>query len=562
MSKYLPESSVLDISVFSRMLKNTTNSYKYLFFLAILARLSHITEQVKHLNNNNSVEIKLIDIATEMLLIAWFPHTYFKLSFGVQDQLVSILNKFLFSQTDLEETSISKSSVNRLRINLYNWLSQNIGSLRLIVKYVPYRLLAPFFEKELRGLPDATKNDRIKKMSEDYFDERKPLYKIHDESILIHKYWLNYINNNFAIVEGWAKWEWCDYLQSRNPSVPSIPRKILPVFNRMSMSKETTYWSKILELKPISCIYSHESLNDDFSLDHFLPWTFVTHNQLWNLIPVNSSANSSKSNNLPDLDSYLTKFIETHSTAIHLSRKIFSDKKWQRYMEPYISDLHLTSYVDVLDEVKLEVAYKNTILPLYEIAQSNGFCANWQYIDLNTKNIVHSRVNAQTVFEQHLVDQIPENKKYVSSLPFYPLEIAAGGFVDSEIDEDSKQWINTKQINLFRSLNKDMFISQIHGHSMEPLIPDGSYCLFKYGVADLQNGRIVLVKKEGYEDPETKASFTIKKYFSRKTTASEFDWGHEKIELRPENPEYPVLSIGPDDADNFHVIAEFLQVIE
>jgi len=74
--------------------------------------------------------------------------------------------------------------------------------------------------------------------------------------------------------------------------------------------------------------------------------------------------------------------------------------------------------------------------------------------------------------------------------------------------------------------------------------------------------RIVLVKKEGYEDPDTKASFTIKKYFSQKTIASEFEWEHEIIELRPENSEYPVLSIGPDDADSFHVIAEFLQVIE
>jgi SOS-response transcriptional repressor LexA len=339
----------------------------------------------------------------------------------------------------------------------------------------------------------------------------------------------------------------------------------------MSMSKETTYWSKILELKPIACIYSHESLKDGFSLDHFLPWTFVTHNQLWNLIPVNSSSNSSKSNNLPDLDSYLTKFIETHSTAIRLSREIFSDKKWQKYMEPYISDLHLTSYADVLDEVKLEAAYNNTIRPLYEIAQSNGFCAGWQYsttkenkysINRNNKIIDHSIVNVQSIFEQHIVDQIPENKKYVSSLPFYSLEIAAGGFADSEIDEETKQWIDTKRINLIRSLSKDMFISQVHGHSMEPLIPDGSFCLFKYGVSGSRNGRIVLVKKEGYEDLDTKASFTIKKYFSQKTTDNEFEWKHEKIELRPENPEYPVLTIEPDDADNFYVIAEFLQVIE
>lgn len=173
-----------------------------------------------------------------------------------------------------------------------------------------------------------------------------------------------------------------------------------------------------------------------------------------------------------------------------------------------------------------------------------------------------SEDSSGSLFEPKMIDDVEDKEKFVSLLPFYPLEIAAGGFMDSEINEDSKQWIDIKQINLFRSLSKDMFISQIHGHSMEPLIPDGSYCLFKYGVVGSRNGKVVLVKKEGYEDPDTKASFTIKKYFSQKTTKSEFEWEHEKIELRPENPDYSVLSVEPDEADNFHVIAEFLQVIE
>ena len=208
--------------------------------------MSHGTKKARHPGN----EIQLIDIATEMLLIAWFPHNYFKLSFGVQDQFASILNKFLNSQVNItEEQSVSKASVDRLRISLYDWLSHNTNELRLILKYVPYRLLTPFFEEELRGLPDTKKNLKIKELSDYYFEEKNPLYKFSGESIVINDHWFNYINNNFAIIEGWVKWQWCDYLQSRNPSVPAIPRKILPVFNRMSMNKETRYWTKILELE-------------------------------------------------------------------------------------------------------------------------------------------------------------------------------------------------------------------------------------------------------------------------------------------------------------------------
>jgi phage repressor protein C with HTH and peptisase S24 domain len=94
---------------------------------------------------------------------------------------------------------------------------------------------------------------------------------------------------------------------------------------------------------------------------------------------------------------------------------------------------------------------------------------------------------------------------------------------------------------------------------MEPLIPNGSYCLFKYGVAGSRNGRVVLVQKSGYEDPETQASFTIKRYYSQKSTSSEFDqneneWQHEKIELRPDSKDYPILTIKPDEAEDFTVI--------
>ncbi len=67
--------------------------------------------------------------------------------------------------------------------------------------------------------------------------------------------------------------------------------------------------------------------------------------------------------------------------------------------------------------------------------------------------------------------------------------------------------------------------------------------------------------RHDYEDPETQASFTIKRYYSQKIAHSEFEWGHEKIELRPENRDYPILTVNPDEVEDFVVIAEFLQVL-
>lgn len=50
------------------------------------------------------------------------------------------------------------------------------------------------------------------------------------------------------------------------------------------------FWKSVREvfiLRGISTffqdIYKAERLDADFSIDHFLPWSFVAHDQLWNL---------------------------------------------------------------------------------------------------------------------------------------------------------------------------------------------------------------------------------------------------------------------------------------
>ena len=46
-------------------------------------------------------------------------------------------------------------------------------------------------------------------------------------------------------------------------------------------------------------------------------------------------------------------------------------------------------------------------------------------------------------------------------------------------------------------LTREMFVAEIVGHSMEPLIPDGSLCVFRKGVTGSRQGRLVLVEALG-----------------------------------------------------------------
>jgi hypothetical protein len=83
--KGLPQSEQLDIPALYRLFENTTNSYKYIFFLSLLDILKRRLFDV-------SLPIDIKEITIEMLANAWYPYAYFKLSFGLQDKLAEKLD--------------------------------------------------------------------------------------------------------------------------------------------------------------------------------------------------------------------------------------------------------------------------------------------------------------------------------------------------------------------------------------------------------------------------------------------------------------------------------------
>jgi HNH endonuclease len=187
-----------------------------------------------------------------------------------------------------------------------------------LVRYVPFRLIRPFF-KELRGLKDYQVNNRITIVAEDMFEVRKPLYKFNQTAteIIIHPEWATYIQANYRIIRGWAAWGWLQYMQRNNRNTPALANKLFPPRERESMQFQISYWEEVLKnCADFRCVYSDKILTlQDMSLDHYLPWSFVAHNQLWNLVPVPKSVNSSKSDRIPN-NIYFEKFVKTQHLGI------------------------------------------------------------------------------------------------------------------------------------------------------------------------------------------------------------------------------------------------------
>ena len=144
-------------------------------------------------------------------------------------------------------------------------------------------------------------------------------------------------------------------------------------------------------------------------------------------------------------------------------------------------------------------------------------------------------------------------------LPRYSLRVAAGKFRENaEVTEDG--WEETPED---LRLTPDMFVARIAGHSMEPLIPDGSLCVFRSGVVGSRNGRLVLV-----EDRQTSGNnrHTVKRYRSEKAPApssspsSGDEWRHSRIRLESLNPDYPSWDLEVEE-ERFQILAEFVRVL-
>jgi hypothetical protein len=318
-------------------------------------------------------------LGVEMLVLAWYPHNFFRLSFGVQDQTAKVLDRLEFSVAGLAVGGAI--AIQNLRAAIEAQQAE-IG-LEQLLRYVPYRLLAVFFEVELRGVPDAARNSGIEALAKQKFDDVRPLYRVvrmpGNTGIAIHPVWGDYLAMNFPIVRSWALWEWLAYLQQRNPNVPALSKKLFPPVRRTPLIQQTRYWDIVMEKEKVNCIYTGRLLNGmPYALDHFLPWSFVCHDQLWNLVPVHPDANSSKGNSVP-AQTYMEAFVRTQCLGLLVSHQVMEKRAWARTAEPYLADLRVPKLDDLLDCNKVESAYLSVLPRLMSLAHSTGFEAGWRY---------------------------------------------------------------------------------------------------------------------------------------------------------------------------------------
>ena len=366
----LPYADNLKIEYLSRVFDRNriSNCYKYFWFMAILDGISE-----------EKTEFTYDELITEMVVIAWYMVTEYSLKLGpsnTTDNLEKVVNYLYETLYQEKIPSTVKKSV--LRDILQNETDKEYLKYKnILTNNVPYCLQSPFYNPENKLLKNPNKNtiseiNREKRLFY-YFREYQKL----NTKIVIDDAWAGYLIRNREILLDWTRYNLIGYLQDRNPSVPGIGDKILPPQAR-DLKRVKKYWDTIISIdQSLTDIYEGVPLSGiSLSIDHFVPWQYVAHDELWNLSPTTRSINSCKGNNLPNWDKYFEELLELEYKA-YLLRYSFDSvaKEFERCADYHLNDsvVRKSLYADNLLKEDFGIRLYNVLYPEYLSAKKCGF---------------------------------------------------------------------------------------------------------------------------------------------------------------------------------------------
>ena len=327
--------------------------------------------------------VPMRSLAARMVALAWHPVTYFRLNLGASDQLarvVALAHEVCDLRDDATERQIYEAVLGAGDPGLRR-------RLEALCNFVPYRLIRPFYAERLSlerrrlGLDSYHFEMQVNRLIVEYNgqDPAGAPYAFAGDAIVLDPEWVAYFRENRHVIEGWLDMQLVGYLQARNPSVPAIPLKIHPP-KRRELTAARAWWAEALADHEFREIYTGVPFTAEafeahgpMSVDHFIPWSFVLHDEPWNLAPMFRDTNSSKGDHLPDLDAFLRPLCAQQFDALTTLRG--RGRGHRAIMESYAAiDPQVAEYerTEAARE-SFTRAVSRVVVPLHQIAANQGF---------------------------------------------------------------------------------------------------------------------------------------------------------------------------------------------
>lgn len=298
--------NALDIEGFARMMKDPSYCYKF-YWLEAIVKL--ITEGV--------TETTFDAVIDEMICNAWYSVREFHIHLsGMQmdGQVRDGLERAILTLTELSNLEAHASGVEiKNAIKTHNTALK--AAKEQLTNMVPYRALAGFFDNvnitvEWSSVPKMTAAIELTNRERVLLPYTLGTSSKLKKEIRFQKPWIDMIQDNAVSILGWIQYEKVKWLQNNNPEVPGLVYKLMPMDEKMrKLGHVRKLWEGILTFSEVRDIFTDEPVvPKQYDVDHFIPWSFVMNDELWNLMPMDSSLNSSKSNRLPKWDPFFARF--------------------------------------------------------------------------------------------------------------------------------------------------------------------------------------------------------------------------------------------------------------
>lgn len=366
--------NTLDIESFSLMMKDPSFCYKFYWLEAIVGLIS---EGIR--------ETTFDAIIDEMICNAWYSVCEFHIHLSGM-QLDGKVRDGL-ERAVLLLAGLSKLPANASKIEIKNAISQNNAQLKgykeQLTNMVPYRALSGFFNKSEETVDWGSVRRLTAYIEKINQDVVLLPYTLGKESKLNKKVyfqdaWIEMIQDQTVPILGWIQYEKVKWLQNNNPEVPGLIYKLAPMDEKMrKLNNVRKLWEGILQISQIRDVFTSEPVaSNKYDVDHFIPWSFVMNDELWNLMPMNSSLNSSKSNKLPEWNPFFTRFAKNQFIMYELIHEKEGIRKL--YESCYRDNLHSIWAGQELyrkgnsEEEFIHILQKN-MQPVYDSARRQGY---------------------------------------------------------------------------------------------------------------------------------------------------------------------------------------------
>lgn len=364
----------LNIESFIHMLDDPTECYKFYWLDSIMQLLSEQEET-----------ITFDKVISGMVADAWYSVTEYHLRMGTKDSQGNSVNSIERAVNKLDALKCLEHTADRWQV--LEKIEENEKLLHdekyQISKNVPYRLLSSFM-RELGGNdPLWDQRTRLIAYMEMISNKCCLPYTIGNErglekKIIIEDRWKRFLIDNMVAIRGWIQMKKIKYLQDRNPGVPGIIYKLEPENEKQrKLQNVRKLWAAVFDISDIRDIYSGNPLEKKkYEIDHFVPWSFITNDEMWNLMPVNSSLNSSKRDRLPDWNTYFSGFAQNQFV---LNQMIYKYERLAHMFRECQRD-NLNSlwsmeelYIKGIDENQFIRVLESRLKPIYDSARTQGY---------------------------------------------------------------------------------------------------------------------------------------------------------------------------------------------